>query len=80
MNRGLHTIFEQSSPFDTAKSQPPELIQKIKDLEVTQSDLIKFSDEMAKLNSKITRISSSFLILGIICYVTEERKRRKTGA
>jgi len=65
------------SQFDPSLAQKSDLIERIDHLEAERKELIAYAGEMAKLNARITRIVISFLLLATVCYILEERKKRK---
>jgi cell division protein FtsB len=68
-NVSTSTIVTGASEFDLKK--------EIDKLRAENADLYRYNQLTADVNSRITRVTLSFMALGAICYFLEERKRRK---
>jgi hypothetical protein len=76
-NRKIHELLVDGTTFDMEKADAAARGREIKYLQEIQTDLLTFSTQLAEANQRSARITVSFLALGAVCYVLEERRRKR---
>ena len=76
-NSRFQALASSELQVDSANASSSELSKELKNLKASNREYAEFAKEMAKINSEITRIVISFLLLATVSYVFEERRLRK---
>lgn len=76
-NKAVHALLADEGSFDVEKADAAARARRIRYLEEIQGDLLTLSAQMAEADQRSARITVSFLALGAVIYVLEERKRKR---
>jgi len=76
-NEKLQNLRNTSNPPILASMSEFEFIKEIEKLNAENTDLYRYNQLTSDVNTRITRVTLSFMALGAIFYFLEEREKRK---